>query len=229
MLKTIDGGLFIVIEGGDGAGKTTAAKGLYDKLISLGYDAMYTREPGGIKAAEDIRSILKTYELDDNARTLLFAASRALNVSQVIEPNLKKGKIVICDRYVRSTYIYQGFSEWAPGETDDEHYQKEVDFDTIQFYATKGLKPDVEYILTLPAKAAYERVLHSRGQSPDVLEGDFENFVRVNTAYTRLMLDLGDISKTEYINADRPADVVLQNIVDDLKKRGYINEYSTCS
>ena len=222
--KTIDGGLFIVIEGGDGAGKTTAANDLCNRLNNLGYDAMYTREPGGIKAAEDIRNILKTYELDDNARTLLFAASRALNVSQIIKPNLEKGKIVICDRYIRSTYIYQGFSEWLPDESEDEHYQRQLVFEFIQNYCTGGLKPDVEYILTLPAEVAWERVVGSRGQAPDVLEGDFENFVRVNTAYTRILFNLGYIYNTEYINANKPADDVVQSILNNLRTRGYIDE-----
>ena len=64
----------------------------------------------------------------------------------------------------------------------------------------------------------------SRGQTPDVLEGDFENFVRVNTAYTRILFNLGYINNTEYINANKPAVDVVQSILNNLRTRGYIDE-----
>ena len=67
-------------------------------------------------------------------------------------------------------------------------------------------------------------MVSSRGQAPDVLEGDFENFVRVNTAYTRILFNLGYINNTEYINANKPAHDVVQSILNNLRTRGYIDE-----
>jgi dTMP kinase len=108
-------GLFITFEGPDGSGKTTILKKVYEKLLSNNsYGVVLTREPGGTnnKIAEDIRNLLLNkmeYKIDYHAEALLFAASRAQHVHDFIQPNLEKGNIVLCDRYIDSSIVYQGF------------------------------------------------------------------------------------------------------------------------
>ena len=104
-------GKFITFEGPDGSGKTTCAKGVYDKLKKEGYDVIYTREPGGIEIAEEIRNIIldpKNTKMDARCEALLYAASRRQHLVEKVLPALAKGQIVLCDRFVDSSLAYQG-------------------------------------------------------------------------------------------------------------------------
>ncbi|CAH2215181.1 dTMP kinase [Tepidibacter aestuarii] len=104
-------GLFISIEGPDGSGKSTQIKLLKDYLQNKGYDTVLTREPGGTKISEKIRNIILNKEnksMHSRTEALLYAASRAQHVEELIKPALKENKIVICDRFVDSSLIYQG-------------------------------------------------------------------------------------------------------------------------
>jgi dTMP kinase len=109
-------GTFITFEGPDGSGKSTIIKKIYEQLL-IDFPKkkiVLTREPGGTnnKIAEDIRNILLNkidYKIDYHAEALLFAASRAQHVHDFIEPNLKQGNIVLCDRYIDSSIVYQGY------------------------------------------------------------------------------------------------------------------------
>lgn len=104
-------GKFITFEGPDGSGKTTCAKGVYDKLKKEGYDVIYTREPGGIEIAEEIRNIIldpKNTKMDARCEALLYAASRRQHLVEKVLPALVKGQIVLCDRFVDSSLAYQG-------------------------------------------------------------------------------------------------------------------------
>ena len=104
-------GLFIVFEGGEGAGKSTQESLLAAWLEGKGERVVRTREPGGTPAGEAIRAVLlgKDFEgLSDKAEALLFAASRGDHVDQVIRPQLEQGAIVLCDRYLDSSVAYQG-------------------------------------------------------------------------------------------------------------------------
>jgi dTMP kinase len=109
-------GLFITFEGPDGSGKSSILKKINEQLaIDFPHKQfMMTREPGGTnnKIAEDIRNILLNkieYKIDYHAEALLFAASRAQHVHDFIQPNLSAGNIVLCDRYIDSSIVYQGF------------------------------------------------------------------------------------------------------------------------
>jgi dTMP kinase len=110
-------GLFISFEGPDGSGKSTIVSMLTKALVSKKYpfEIMSTREPGGRNnvIAEDIRNILLNkieYKITDRAEALLFAASRAQHVQDFIDPNIRKGNLVLCDRYIHSSLVYQGYA-----------------------------------------------------------------------------------------------------------------------
>ena len=127
--------LFIVFEGGEGAGKSTQESRLAAWLEGKGERVVRTREPGGTPAGEAIRAVLlgKDFEgLSDKAEALLFAASRGDHVDQVIRPQLEQGAIVLCDRYLDSSVAYQGYGR----ELGVERVRD------LSLWATGGLLPD---------------------------------------------------------------------------------------
>lgn len=104
-------GLFITLEGNDGAGKTTMAKKALEYLQKKGYRAIYTREPGGSMIAEKIRTILldpENTKMDAITEAILYAASRRQHLVEVVLPALEEGTIVLCDRFIDSSLAYQG-------------------------------------------------------------------------------------------------------------------------
>lgn len=106
-------GLFITLEGGDGAGKTSIIPSLKEKLEGLGYEVVTTREPGGSKIAEEIRSLIldpEHTEMDARTEALLYAAARRQHLVEIVLPALEQGKIVLCDRFIDSSLAYQGFA-----------------------------------------------------------------------------------------------------------------------
>ncbi len=145
-------GVFITFEGGEGVGKTTQINLLAEHLKSKGHDVVVTREPGGCPAAEDLRNLIfaEKYEgqWSAEAETLMMFAARDTHIKQVIAPALAENKVVICDRYIDSTVVYQGIV-------------KGVNLDLI-----KGLEQEImgeyqpqrTYVFDLPAAAAMERV-----------------------------------------------------------------------
>jgi dTMP kinase len=143
--------LFITLEGPEGSGKTTQLRLLESWLREQGYDTLATREPGGTKISEAVRAILlnpDNSEMRAEAEILLYSASRAQIVGEVIRPYLKQGTIVLCDRYADSTLAYQG-------------YGRQLDLDTLRTitaFATGGLVPD----LTIYLDIAIETGLHRK-------------------------------------------------------------------
>ena len=106
-------GYFISSEGPEGAGKTTVMQLLGERLVKEGYDVVMTREPGGIKISEKIRSIILDNEhtmMDSRTEALLYAAARRQHLVEKIQPSLEAGKIVICDRFIDSSLAYQGYA-----------------------------------------------------------------------------------------------------------------------
>jgi dTMP kinase len=142
--------MFITLEGPEGSGKTMQLPRLADFLRQSGFDVLTTREPGGTSISEQIRTVLHNLENKEmNPRTeiLLFQASRAQLVEQVIRPHLNKGGVVISDRYADSTLAYQG-------------YGHQVDIDTLSVlvtFATGGLKPDLTILLDVDVEIGLRR------------------------------------------------------------------------
>ena len=151
-----DRGLFITFEGTDGAGKTTQIQRLTADLRQTGYDVCLTREPGGTPISEQIRDMLLNPDHSEMAATtelLLYAASRAQHVSEVIKPALEAGKVVISSRFADAMVVYQG-------------YGRGLDLERINHLnriATDGVTPDVTFVLDLPVEIGLQRVQNSRG------------------------------------------------------------------
>jgi dTMP kinase len=142
--------LFITLEGPDGAGKSTQAIQLAEHLRAAGYQVLLTREPGGTAIGSQIRSVLMSLDntsMDPRSEILLFSASRAQLVREVIRPNLEQGTIVICDRYFHSTLAYQGYG----------HGLDLAVLATITEFATGGLQPDLILLVDLPVEAGLKR------------------------------------------------------------------------
>lgn len=135
-------GTFITVEGPDGAGKTTQLQLLSDVLKEKGYNVMTTREPGGTRVGNEIRSLILNpvfEEMTEMTEILLYAASRAQHVEELIRPALEAGTIVLCDRFVDASLAYQGY---GLGHLIDLVRQ-------INASATGGLAPDRTYLFDL--------------------------------------------------------------------------------
>ena len=151
-----DRGLFITFEGTDGAGKTTQIERLTADLRQTGYDVCLTREPGGTPISEQIREMLLNPDHSEMAATtelLLYAASRAQHVSEVIKPALEAGKVVISSRFADAMVVYQGYGRGL----DLERISR------LNRIATDGITPDVTFVLDLPVEIGLQRVQSSRG------------------------------------------------------------------
>jgi dTMP kinase len=159
-------GLLIVLEGGEGVGKTTQWQRLSTRLAESGHEVLALREPGGTPSGDTIRSLLldPASQLSAATEALLFAASRAELVAQAVRPALERGIIVVLDRYLLSTYVYQGEARGLPM----------AGLRAINRFATEGLVPDCTLLLRLPLTEALART-HARG-APDRLEQEARSF-----------------------------------------------------
>ena len=169
--------LFITFEGGEGSGKSIQAKELYRRLSQLAVPALLTHEPGGTPFGQKVGRWLKWgqgADISPLTELMLFNASRAQLVSEVIRPNLESGITVICDRYADSTTAYQGF-----GRGLDLEMVK-----AINDAATQGLKPDLTILLDMPVETGLAR---KRGKRQDRFEQEETAFhQRVREGYLKL-------------------------------------------
>ena len=162
-------GLFITFEGADGCGKTTQIELLNNYLTKTGKQTLLTREPGAKGLGVKLREILLNYDGDvsPNCESFLFLADRAQHIDCIINPALKDGKVVLCDRHVDSTVAYQGFGRGI--DLEKIHYLNNI--------ATSGLKPDLTIVFDIDVETSQKRI----GQNKDRMESagvDFFNKVR---------------------------------------------------
>ena len=145
-------GTFITVEGPDGAGKTTQLQLLNDVLKEKGYNVMMTREPGGTRVGNEIRSLILNpdfEEMKEMTEILLYAASRAQHVEELIRPALEAGTIILCDRFVDASLAYQGYGLGHPIDLVRH----------INDSATGGLAPDRTYLFDLTVTDSKKRMM----------------------------------------------------------------------
>ena len=196
-------GLFITFEGNDGSGKTTISKLAYEKLKAMGYPVLYTREPGGIDIAEQIRSIIldpANTAMEERCEALLYAASRRQHLIEKVLPALKEGKIVLCDRFVDSSLVYQGI---ARGIGVEEVF-------AINQFAIEGHLPDATVFLSVDFETGLSRVT-SRGNK-DRLDNESMEFHKLVAQGYELIKDKFK-ERMHIVDANPDVDTVLNNTV----------------
>lgn len=192
-------GKFVVFEGPDGAGKTTQMHKLYSWLSRLGHDVTRVREPGGTQVSELIRDILKHHEMTPEAELLLFSAARAETVKTAIQPQLEEGKIVLCDRYIYSTYAYQCRARGLPFSV----------VRTITNFATNKLRPDLIFYLHVSLEEATRRMKLS--DKEDRFDKESEEFhSEVRKGYSQMIKGMStllpDLWQTIYTDGNTVAE-----------------------
>lgn len=199
-------GLFITLEGGEGAGKTTQIQRLKMRLQDMGKTVSVTREPGGSMGAEAIRKLLvegETHKWDALTETLLLFAARRDHLEKTIQPALDQGEWVLCDRFFDSTYAYQGYGLGLPLDV----------IDTIRTAAIGAFKPYLTFLLDVPVETGLARVtVQQRYERMDTL---FHN----NMRHGFLELAQKNSQRIVVIDASQPADMVEQAMWDVIKKR----------
>ncbi len=163
-------GILITFEGSEGSGKTTQISRISTLFENAGLDVVCTREPGGTDVGEEIRHLLKhaspNTKITPEAELLLFAASRAQLVREVIAPALDKGKIILCDRFLDSTTVYQGVGRQISAEP----------VHIINAFAVGNIMPDITIVLDIPAQTGFARIKHRTTDLPDRMEGETIDF-----------------------------------------------------
>lgn len=206
-------GLFITVEGPDGAGKSTLIQRLEKKLLEeLKVPLVRTREPGGSEIAEKIRGVIldpKNTAMDDRTEALLYAASRRQHIMEKIQPSLTEGKVVLCDRFVDSSIAYQGAGRGIGVE----------EIATLNRFATEDLTPDITLYLDVDAQVGLNRIASKdSNRQKDRLELEAISFHnRVREAY-RVLLEKHP-ERIHLIDASQNADSVFADAWEILQAK----------
>lgn len=202
-------GLFITFEGGEGAGKSTQITRLAEMLRERGHEVLVTREPGGSPGAEAVRHVLLSGAAEPFGpamEAILFASARSDHVEQVIRPAVKSGKIVLCDRFMDSSRVYQGVT----GNLDPAFMAR------LEEVAINGMVPDLTLILDLPAETGMARAMARRSASEIADRYEKEELAtqdRRRQAY--LAIAAREPERCKVVDASAGADEVAAHIAAD--------------
>jgi dTMP kinase len=200
MKTVIDGGLLITLEGCDGTGKTTQAQMLTDGLRVAGYSVLAAKEPGDTIVGRKIRELLLHSpggSIDPGTEALLYAADRCQHVERVIRPAMKRGMIVVCDRYIDSSVAYQGYGRNLGPRRIRE----------LNEWASGALEPDLVILLDMNAELARTRMTGK----PDRIESEDPGF-RKRVEHGFLACAQLDPDRYLIVDACRPADQIAGDI-----------------
>lgn len=179
-------GIFISLEGPEGAGKTTVLSAVSERLQKEGYTVLVTREPGGIKISEAIREVIldnNNIEMDAKTEALLYAAARRQHLVEKVVPALEKGAIVLCDRFIDSSLAYQGY---ARGLGIDEVLK-------INEFAIEGMMPDLTIYFDISPEEGLARVLNNTEREQNRLDKEKLSFhERVYEGYKQVIKQYED-------------------------------------
>lgn len=200
---------FISFEGGEGSGKTTIITHIKERLEKEGKRVLVTREPGGVELAEKIRSLLLDgdEDIDPKTEVLLFAAARREHWTQKVKPALAQGKIVICDRFIDSSLVYQGY---VGGES------KEI-IKNINNYATDGTLPDLTLYLDVDPSEGLRRIASNERTKNRIDVKDLEFHLMVQRGYRELCIE--DPARIEWINANQEIRNVEKDVWEKLQRK----------
>lgn len=195
-------GTFVTLEGTEGAGKSTLVAAIREEL-GHGRELVLTREPGGTAAGDGIRSVLlnPALRVDSLTEYLLYAASRAQHVAEVIRPALERGALVICDRFTASSVAYQG----AGRGVDQELIRQ------LNGLVTQDLKPDLTILLDLPVSEGLGRIA-ARGEKDRLEQADIDFHERVAASYREQARQPGWVTVDATMPAEKVREAVLQAI-----------------
>ena len=199
-------GLFITMEGPDGSGKSTQIEAIKSFFEERGENVVITREPGGTQISEKIRQLLldrENAEMDPMAEALLYAASRAQLVSQVIKPALESGTNVICDRFVDSSIAYQGFGR----ELGDC-------VAVINAYAVNNCMPDITFLMKLNPEVGKSRIRTAEQDRIEMEKLEFHN--KVFAGYEAL--EMGFPDRIVGIDATRNIEEISDEIISHVER-----------
>lgn len=192
---------FITLEGGEGSGKTTVAKMLEEYFESKGYKVLLTREPGGNEVAEKIRRIIMENPLHSLSEAYLFAAARIEHINNTILPALKEGKIVICDRYVDSSLVYQAYVGNVEGVR------------AINKYAYENCMPQKTFFFDITPIEAIQRINQNNREQNRFDKQEIEYHEKIYQGYLSLLEKEDRIIKVDAKNSP-------QNVFEEIK--GYL-------
>lgn len=205
-------GFLVTFEGSEGSGKSTQISRIADRFEDAGYEVVVTREPGGTPIGEEIRHILMHASESENmtpeTELLLFAASRAQLVREVINPAVEEGMIVLCDRFMDSTTVYQGVARNIQSEP----------VSMINQFAVGDMIPDVTVVIDLDAEVGISRVKHRANDLPDRMEQEnIQFYQKVRNGY--LMLAKAMPERFVVVDGELPRTELEMVIWKELRKR----------